>query len=154
MRIIRRLISVLLVMVMLCSGALAATYRARVFSSSMKVYFTPSRSSSVVDRLDRGDRFYVKKISGNWAQISYGRNTGYARMSDIIFDKKIKAEVRRSTSFVFYTKASLKKNVSYRARLAKGTRVYVVGMGDGKLLITNASGNAWGVVSESAVRKC
>lgn len=153
MRRIRRLIAVLLVLAVLPCSALAASYKAKVFSSSMKVYFTASKSSAVVDRLDRGDRFYVKKISGDWAQISYGGESGYARMTDIIFDKKIKAKAVKNVSFVFCTRESRERNVSYRAKLAKGTTVYVVGMGGGKLLFTNASGNAWGTVSESALRK-
>ena len=43
--------------------------------------------------------------------------------------------------------------MQYRATLAAGTKVYVVGMAEGRLLVTNDTDSALGYVSASALVK-
>lgn len=149
----RRLCALLLACALLNCGALAASYKAQVLTASMTVYASKGGSGKVLGSLDRGARFTVTSISGDWARISYKGRSGYAHMRNIIFDKRIPAVAVRDVKMVFGTKKSIKRGVYYRARLAAGTKVYVVGMAEGKLLITNASGSALGSVAEDALVK-
>ena len=150
---LRRLCAALVLLAMLGGSALAASYGARVLPSSMPVYASASTSANQLGSLSKGTRFTVTAISGDWARISCGGRTGYARMRHIIFDQHIPAMAVKDAKFVFATDASLKRGVYYRATLAAGTRVYVVGMAEGRLMVTNASGSALGYVSASALAK-
>lgn len=146
------LISVLLVFVMLCSGAMAASYKANVLTNSMKVY---NASKEYVGSLSQGTAFTVKAISkdGNWAKISYKGKTGFASMQDILFAKRIKAVAVKDASMKFVTKASYKLKLAFKATVAKGTPIYVVGYYDGYCLVENASGNGLGIVKASCLKR-
>lgn len=147
-----RLCAILLLLILPGGSALAASYKAQALTA-MPVYAANSTSSTKLLSLAEGTRFTVTKISGDWARISYGKRTGYARMCHILFDKHIPAMAKKDTKLTFWTEESKKKRVQYRATLAAGTKVYVVGMYDGKLLVTNASDSALGYVSASAMVK-
>ena len=150
---LRRLCAALLMLALLGGGALAASYGAQVLPSSMPVYAAKSTSSAKLGTLKQGTGFTVTAISGDWARISFGKRTGYARMRHIIFDKHIAAVAVKDTKLTFWTKESQKRGVHYRATLAAGTKVYVVGMAEGRLLVTNKSDSALGYVSASALVK-
>ena len=150
---LRRLCAALVLLAMLGGSALAASYGARVLPSSMPVYASASTSADQLGSLSKGTRFTVTAISGDWARISYKNRTGYARMRHILFDKHISAVAVKDTKLTFWTKDSQKRGVHYRATLAAGTKVYVVGMAEGRLLVTNASDSALGYVSASALVK-
>ena len=152
-KVLRRLCLALVALTLLGGSAPAAGYGARVLVSSMPVYASASTSANQLGSLSKGTRFTVTAISGDWARISCGGRTGYARMRHIIFDQHIPAMAVKDAKFVFATDASLKRGVYYRATLAAGTRVYVVGMAEDRLLVTNASGSALGYVSASAMTK-
>ena len=148
-----RLCAALLMLALLGGGALAASYGAQVLPSSMPIYAAKSTSSAKLGTLKQGTGFTVTAISGDWARISFGKRTGYARMRHIIFDKHIAAVAVKDTKLTFWTKESQKRGVHYRATLAAGTKVYVVGMAEGRLLVTNKSDSALGYVSASALVK-
>ena len=150
---LRRLCIALLAVLLLGGGALAAGYSAQVLPSSMPVYAAKSTSAAKLGSLSQGTSFTVMAISGDWARISYNNRTGYARMRHILFDKHIPAVAVKDTKLTFWTEASRKRGVQYRATLAAGTRVYVVGMAEGRLLVTNDTDSALGYVSASALVK-
>ena len=150
---LRRLCAALVLLAMLGGSALAASYGARVLPSSMPVYASASTSADQLGSLSKGTRFTVTAISGDWARISYKNRTGYARMRHILFDKHISAVAVKDTKLTFWTKDSRKRGVHYRATLAAGTKVYVVGMAEGRLLVTNDTDSALGYVSASALVK-
>lgn len=139
-----------LVAVMLCSTALAATYSANVLTNTMTVY---NSSKQPAGSLIRGTSIKVKDISGNWAKISYNGKTGYAKLSNIIFDKKIPAVATKDTAIRFVTRESWNKNQYYTATLAAGSGIYVVGKNGNEALVSNASGSAVGYVKLSALKK-
>jgi len=142
-------VCMVLIAVMLSSGALAA-YSAKVLYPTMKVY---NSGKQVVDTLKQGKSIKVTDISGDWAKISYNGNTGYAKMKDIIFNKRIKAVSTKATSIRFVTKKSYKEGTYYKATLAKDVTVYVVGLNGSQALIENEDGTALGYVKLSALRK-
>ena len=152
-RRLRKMLIALLMLALLGGGALAASYGAQVLPSSMPVYAAKSTSSAKLGSLSQGTSFTVTSITGDWARISYKNRTGYARMRHILFDKHISAVAVKDTKLTFWTKTSQKRGVHYRATLAAGTKVYVVGMAEGRLLITNDTDSALGYVSASALVK-
>lgn len=143
-------LALLLIAVLLCPGALAASYSAKVLTSSMTLY---SSSKESLGTLSQGTSFTVTAISGDWARITYRGNTYYAKLKDIIFSKRIAAVSTKKTSIRFVTKASYKANTYYKANLAAGTSLYVVGLNGSNALVSNASGSALGYVSLSALKK-
>ena len=151
MKVLKMMISALLIAVMLCSGAMAA-YKANVITSSMAVY---NASKDYVGALPFGTAFEVEEISsnGNWAKINYKGHVGYASMQNILFQNRIKAVCTEDASMRFVTESSYKLNLAFNATVAKGTTVYVVGYYNGYLLIENASGNGLGVVKASCFKK-
>ena len=152
-RHLRKMLIALLMLALLGGGALAASYGAQVLPSSMPVYAAKSTSAAKLGSLSQGTSFTVTAISGDWARISYKNRTGYARMRHILFDKHIPAVAVKDTKLIFWTKESKKKRVQYRATLAAGTKVYVVGRAEGRLLVTNDADSALGYVSASAMVK-
>lgn len=151
MRKIFKSVAVLaLVVVMLCSSALAASYGAKVLVPSMGVY---NANQTLVGSLGQGTSIKVTAVSGNWARISYKGNTGYAKLDDIIFNSRIKAVANKDTAIRFVTRESYGENTYYKATLAAGTGVYVVGKNGSYALISNASGSALGYVKASALSK-
>lgn len=149
-RFFRIAIALALIAAILCPGALAASYGAKVLMPSMTLY---SSSKETMGTLRQGTAIKVTAISGDWARVSYQGNTYYARMKDIIFNKRIAAVSTRDTSIRFVTKASYKANTYYKATLAAGTPVYVVGLNGDSALIANKSGSVLGYVKKSALRK-
>ena len=149
-RFFRITIALMLIAAILCPGALAASYSAKVLMPSMTVY---SSSKEAMGTLRQGTAIKVTAISGDWARISYRGNAYYAQMKDIIFNTRIAAVSTRDTSIRFVTKASYKANTYYKATLAAGTPVYVVGLNGDNALIANKSGSVLGYVKKSALRK-
>jgi len=149
-KMFKTIIALALIAVMLCSGAMAASYGAKVLSTSMGVY---NASKDMIGSLDQGTSIKVTAVSGNWARISYKGNVGYAQLKDIIFNNRIKAVSTKDTAIRFVTKASYSENTYYKATLAANTGVYVVGKRGSYALISNAEGTALGYVKASALRK-
>lgn len=152
MKTFKMMISALLVLVMLCSCAMAASYKANVFADSMKVY---NRSKKVVGSLPMGTEFTVKAFSkdGNWALISYKGKIGAASMKNIMFQDGFKAVCYKETPMTFVTKSSFMAKTAYKANMTLGTVVNVVGYYKGNLLIANESGNGLGIVKASCFKK-
>jgi len=147
---LKAIVVVMLLVSMLCSTAMAASYGAKVLTSSMSVY---GSNKEVLGKLGQGTSFKVTAVSGNWARISYKGNTMYAKLDKIIFNKSVKAVATRDTTIKFVTRESYSQNLYYKATLAAGTPVYVVGKDGGRALVYNADRSALGYVSFSALKK-
>lgn len=152
MKALKMMISALLIAVMLCGGAMAASYKANVITSNMEIY---NINKQQIGSLPRGTEFTVNAISknGNWAKISYKGKTGFASMQNIMFQNVIKAVCYKETDMVFVTKSSFKAGEAYKAKVGLGTVVNVVGYYDGYLLLESDSGNAIGVVKVNCFKK-
>ena len=152
MKTFKMMISALLILVMLCGCAMAASYKANVFADSMKVY---NASKEVVGSLPMGTEFTVKAFSKdhNWALISYKGKIGAASMKNIMFQDGIKAVCYKETAMTFVTKASFAEKTAYKAKVALGTVVNVVGYYDGCFLVANETGNSLGIVNANCFKK-
>lgn len=147
------LIALALMAALLSGSALAASYSAKVLVSSMDVYGRSDGNVEKIGSLSQGKSFKVTAISGDWARISYKGHTGYAKLEDMIFSKRIKAVAVKDAKLKFVTKKSFDEKVYYTATLSAGTGVYVVGKNDDTFLITNRSGSALGYVAASALSR-
>lgn len=151
----KKLIAALLALVLLagvCISAQAASYKAKVFSSSMQVFSAPSISAGSLGALGQGKTFTVKAISGDWALVEYKGRTGYAKMSDIMFSNKITGVVTRDSKLNYITRESFREGTYYKANIQAGTQVYVVGIHGSYLLVTNGSGSALGYIKSANAR--
>lgn len=152
-KILMAAVAAMLIAVMLCGSALAASAGAKVLTSTMKVYSSVDDNGKVVDTLRRGTSVKVMSISEGTAHISYNGKTGYAPLKNIVFDKHIKAVTTTSTPIRFVTKKSYKKGTYYTGTLKAGVTLYVAGIRDDYYLIYNEAGSALGYVAKSAVKK-
>ena len=150
MKCMKALAAALLIVVMLCGSAMAATMGAKVFSSSMAVYNSGKKK---IGKLGQGTSISVTAISGDWAKISYRGRTGYAKLKDIIFNSRIKMVSTKATPIRFITKNSYKKNTYYTGTLSKGVTLYVAGINGNNYLFFDGSGSVMGYVAKSAVQK-
>lgn len=149
-KMFKSIVVLALVAAMLCSTAMAASYGAKVLTNTMTVY---TSGKQVAGALTQGTSIKVKAVSGDWAKISYKGKTGYASISNIIFNNKVKAVANRDTEINFVTRASYAQNQYYSATLSAGTTVYVAGKKGNYALITNAAGSAIGYVKLNALTK-
>ena len=147
----KAVIAAVLIAAMLCGSALASSYGAKVFSSSMSVYRTESTRSKI-GALGRGTSFTVTSISGDWAKISYKGQTGYAKLSNIVFNKHVKAVTTNASSIRFVTKKSYRTGTYYTGTLSAGVTIYLAGINGSYYLFYDESGSAMGYVKKSAVR--
>ena len=147
---LKHVVALALILILLCTSALAASYSAKVLPSAMRVY---NSSKQTIGALKQGTRVTVTAVSGRWARIRYGGKTGYASLSDLMFSKRVKAIATRDTSIKFVTRSSYKQSKYYSGTLSAGTTVYVAGKKGSSALITNSKGSAIGYVSMSALKK-
>ena len=148
-KIIKTVLALALIAAMLCPAALAASYGAKVLVNEMTVY---SSAKEAAGSLKQGTSIKVTDMSGEWVRISYKGKTGYAKLEDICFNNGIKAVATKDTAIRFVTKESYSENTYYKATLAAGTGVYVVGKRGAYALVSNGS-DALGYVKLSALEK-
>ena len=140
-----RLIAIVMLAVMMLgmgANALAASFSARINSSSAKVYKTPSTSSVSVSG-GKGVTVKVTGLSGSWARISYKGNTGYIKSKYLNLTDRAKAYTAKSTAV--YKQAS--SSSGKMGTLPIGTCVYVVGKDGNYYRVQNASGSVTGYVA-------
>ena len=150
MKYLKAMIAAVLLVVMLCGSAMAADMGAKVLMPSMAVY---NSSQQQIGTLKQGTSFTVTAMSGDWAQISYRGNTGYAKLKDIVFDARLKGVSTTSTQISFVTKDSYRRGVYYTGTLSAGVTLYVAGINGDQFLFFDESGNVMGYVAKSALRR-
>lgn len=149
-KMIKTVIVLALVVVMLSSSAMAAVVGAKVLANNMTVY---NSSKGVAGTLPQGTTIAVTDMAGDWLKIYYNGYTGFANIKDVAFTTGIAAVANQDAPLVFVTKASYADYTYYKATLAAGTGVYVVGKRGNYALITNTTGSALGYVAFSALTK-
>ena len=146
----RRLIAILLLAVFLMNMgacALAASFKARINSSSARVYKSPSTSSKYLSG-GRGLTVTVTAYSGSWARISYKGYTGYIQLKYLNRTDPLKAYTAKSTPV--YRSASSSGRLG---TLPVNSTVYVVGKSGSYYRIQNASGSLTGYVRTTTLSK-
>lgn len=121
---------VLLALVLLLAGttALAADYPYdTVTNNNVNMRRNASSSSTVLERLDDGDRVTVLGESGNYFRVSYNGRTGYIMKQYIVVPGK-GSEVQTATGYPYGTTA--KDDVNMRSRAAvSSSRITVIPQG-------------------------
>jgi len=148
----KRYLSVFLTLVfmllMLCPVANAASFKAKINSSSSKVYKSPSTSSASV-RGVKNMTVTVTSYSGSWARITSNGRVGYMPVKYLNLVNRIKAYTTSSTAV--YKSASTSS--SRLGTLSRGSTVYVVGMDGSYARVQDANGRVTGYIRSSQLSK-
>lgn len=136
------IVMAILVIAMCAPAAMAASYSAKINSSSSKIYRSPSSSSKVLCNGVKNLRVSITGCSGNWARISYKGHTGYIKCGYLTLSKRLSAYTAKSTAV--YKRAS--SSSGKLGTLPAGSAVYVVGIDNGYYRVQNRSGSVTGYV--------
>ena len=163
LRRIQKLICAMLVVLLIVSmavPAMADSVKAKVSSSSAKIYRTASSSSAHV-KMKKGTQVTVTSVKGSWAKVKVSGKTGYMPvkyLSKSTSSKKT-ASTKKSAS---RTKAYVSRNTyvyrrasssSSRRSISTNSRVYIVGRSGSYYKVQNAKGTVTGYVKASCVSK-
>ena len=141
----RRICAILVVMLLLAAlapAAMAASYSAKINSSSCKVYKAPSTSSRVLCSGVKNLGVTITGYSNGWARIRYRGYTGYVKSEYLTLSHRITAYTAKSAPV--YKRAS--DSSGKLGTLNTGSTVYIVGMSNGFYRIQNRSGSATGYI--------
>lgn len=144
-RMLRRTLIMFILVALLATAlapaALASSFKAKINTSSAKIYSQPTTSSKLSVRATKGVTVTVTAYANGWAQIKYKDYTGYIPVKHLNLTQRIKAYTAKSTSI--YEKAS---SSSRSVKLSIGTAVYVVGVSGDYYRVQNKSGSVTGYI--------
>ena len=163
LRRIQKIICAMLIAMLILSvaaPAMAESVKAKVSSSSAKIYRSASSSSDHV-KLAKGTQVTVTAVKGKWAKVKVSGKTGYmptkylSKTSSSKPKSTSKKSTKRtagyaSTNTYVYRSAS---SSSARRSISKNTKVYVVGKSGSYYKVQNAKGTVTGYVKASCVSK-
>ena len=145
----RRILSIAMLVILMAAclspAALAASFKAKINSSSSSVYTRPSTSGTRICRGVKGVTVTVTDYSDGWAKISYRGNTGYMQIKYLDLSSRITAYTEKKCSV--YRAAS--SSSSKLGSLPRATAVYVIGMDGSYCRIQNKSGSVTGYIRTS-----
>ena len=128
-----------------CSQALAASVKAKINSSSARVYNVPSTSAKASVSAVKGIRVSITGYANGWARISYNGHTGYMQSKYLNLVNRVKAYTSKSTPV--YKQAS--SSSSRLGTLSAASTVYVVGRSGSYYRVQNQSGSVTGYIAGS-----
>ena len=166
LRRLQKILCAVLVALLLVSAmtpAMAASVKAKVTSSSAKVYKSASSSSAHV-KMKKGTQVTVTAVKGNWAKIKVGGKTGYMPVKYLSkassggsakSSASPKKAAKRTAAYVnkatyIYKKAS---SSSGKRAVSANTKVYVVGQSGSYCKVQNGSGSATGYIKSDCLSK-
>jgi len=144
-----RVISLLLVLCVCFPGiALAASFKAKVYTSAMKVYESSSTSSKVLDTLSQGTEVKVASVVSGWAKISYSGGSGFCLYKNLKNTAHDKLMYTTKTVTVYKTASNKGGKVD---KLSVDYPVYVVGENDKYYLVDDKDGRFTGYVLKTSL---
>ncbi len=162
LRRIRKMICAMLIAMLvlsLAAPAMAESVKAKVSSSSAKIYRSASSSADHV-KLAKGTQVTVTAVKGKWAKVKVSGKTGYMPtkyLSKASSDasKGSKKAAKRTAAYVskdtyIYKKAS---SSSSKRAIYANTKVYVVEKDGSYYKVQNASGSVTGYIKSGCVSK-
>ena len=160
LRRIQKMLCAMLIAMLLVSAvapAMAQSVKARVSSSSAKIYKSASSSSAHV-KMKKGTQVTVTAVKGNWAKVKVSGKTGYMPVKYLSKGTSSSSSgfsVKRTAAYIskntyVYRKAS---SSSSKRSISTNTKVYVVGKSGGYYKVQNKSGSATGYVKVGCVSK-
>ncbi len=162
LRRVQKMICLALILVLalaVLSPAMAESVKAKVNSSSAKIYKSASSSAKHVS-MKKGTQVTVTAVKGSWAKVKVSGKTGY--MPTKYLSKTSSASKSTSKKAAKRTAGYASKNTyvyksassgSARRSISRNTKVYVVGKSGSYYKVQNASGSATGYIKASCVSK-
>ncbi len=142
---ISAMVAAVLVLAMCGPAAMAASYSAKINTSSCKIYKSPSTSERVHCSGKKNMKVTITGYSDGWARIKRDGHTGYIKCEYLTLTNRIKAYTAKSTPV--YKRAS--SSSSKLGTLSTGSTVYIVGRDDNYFRVQNSSGSVTGYVKSS-----
>lgn len=139
----RTALIVALIMIHLCSGALAASYSCKI-NASTKVYKRASTSSASL-KVSKNTKCTMKSVSGSWALIERSGVKAYIPVKYLTLTNRLTAYASKDTAM--YKRAS--SSSSRVDTLDKGDVVYINGRDGSYFRCQNKSGSITGYVKMS-----
>ena len=159
LRRIQKMICAMLIAALILATvpAMAESVKAKVSSSSAKIYRSASTSSDHV-KMKKGTQVTVTAVKGKWAKVKVSGKTGYMPtkyLSKASSESSGKKSASRTAAYVskntyVYKKAS---SSSSKRAISVNTKVYVVGKSGSYCKVENSSGSASGYVKTSCLSK-
>lgn len=146
-KVARSVLIIAVLMVYLCSSALAASYACKI-NARTKVYKRASTSSASIT-VAKNTRVTMKSCSGSWALVERGGVKAYIPLKYLTLTNRITGYAAKSTPM--YKKAS--SSSSKLGTLSKGTKVYINGRDGSYFRVQNKSGSVTGYVKMSNISK-
>ncbi len=138
----RRILACILLLLFIPATAFA-DFKAKVFSSSMKVYSRSNTSTQYyLGALKKGTEFTVLEMSGNWCKISYKGYTGYAQVKDIKSEVKTAVYTNRTVT----VRATASSSGRALNKLTADFPLYLVGASGKYYLIETVDGKGMGYI--------
>lgn len=134
-----RILTLIMALLMLCPAASAASFKAKINSSSARVYKSLSTNSASVKGL-KNLTVTVTSYKNGWAKVKYKGNTGYIQVKHLNLTNRIKAYTAKASNVYRYAGSSK------MGTLKKGATVYVVGVNGNYCRIQNASRSMTGYI--------
>lgn len=131
-----------------CLPASAASFKAKINSSSSKIYKSPT-TSSVSCKGVKNLTVTVTAYSGSWARVTYKGRVGYMPIKYLNLVDRIKAYTTGSTAV--YKSAS--SSSSKLGTLSCGSTVYVIGVDGSYCRVQDANGRVTGYIRSSQLSK-
>lgn len=144
------LIAAITALIVFMTPAALASFKANVYSDSMKVYNAPSTSAKNLGSLKEGTEVTVLSYSKGWAKIRCRNRSGFAKIEDMASQKRVKAYAKSDGVNVYKSASSSSTKLG---SLSLGAAVYVVGKDGNYLLVENRSGKASGYINKSNLSK-
>ena len=144
-KLLRVLAIVLMVMLLTSEFALAESFKAKVYTSSAKVYENNSTKSKVKDTLAHNTVVTVLAHKNGWAKITYGKDgSGFCQVSDLISSKKIKTYSNTKTKI--YKTPSTAQPIT---TISVDYPLYRVGMSGNYWLVQDKDGAFTGYIKKN-----
>ena len=139
-------LAIICIVLMCCPMASAASFKAKINSTSSRIYKSPSTSSASVKGI-KNLTVTVTSYSGSWARVTYNGYVGYMPIKYLNLVNRVKAYTTNSAA-VYRNAGSSKLGT-----LSRGSAVYVVGFNGSYARIQNSSGSVTGYVLKSQLSK-
>ena len=143
-----RLLALVLVL-LLIPAALADSFKASVYASSMPVYSTNSaKTKYYLGSLGQGTEFTVLAMQGGWAKVSYQGRTGFAQVKYLRSSVHNLGYYTTKTTYVYKSASTSSTKLD---RLTADYKVWVVGESGNYYLVDDYHGKFTGYIQKSCL---
>ena len=144
--LLKRIVAVILLGLMLCSEALAASIPVYI-NTSTRIYNRPSTSSSLSILVPKNTTCSLMAINGSWALVHRDGVNAFIPLKYLTLKNRLTGYAAASTPMYASASTSSRK----LGTVSKGTELYVVGRDGSFFVVENANGSIRGYIRATQV---